>query len=57
MTEAETCAEDECRSWPEYPDETGAYYCKEHYPEPNGGTFEHVPEDYRDELRERYGGD
>ncbi|KAA9396834.1 hypothetical protein Har1130_03200 [Haloarcula sp. CBA1130] len=54
----ETCAEDECTIiLPEFPDESGYYYCEEHYPEPNDGTFSHIPDefaDYREERREMY---
>jgi hypothetical protein len=55
MSEAETCVTDGCRSWPQFPDRAGYQFCRDCYPEPNGGTFEHVPDEQRrNELQEQY---
>lgn len=54
----ESCAEPKCKvHLPPYPDESGTYWCREHYPEPNGGTFDHLEDidpEYRQEKIEEY---
>ncbi|QCP91435.1 hypothetical protein [Haloarcula marismortui] len=58
MVVDETCGEDGCKIiLPPFLDKKGLYWCKSHYPEPNNGTFSHIPDefaDYRDERREMY---
>jgi len=55
MTDAELCAEDGCKTFPEFPDSAGWYYCRDHYDGP--ADFAHVPDEptgYRTELQEKY---
>ncbi|GAB3672470.1 hypothetical protein [Halopiger thermotolerans] len=53
MSVDETCEHPECPVvLPSFPDENGDYYCRRHYPEPNGGTFEHIPDEFA-EYREQ----